>query len=218
MGDFDQRLKDLVHEAQQHFGTPQGQTLLMQLWQEVYCSGRLYRPPKDKLPGVYEDIYDEAVLQLMEYTLRNIKLYDPSRGASVIGWMNMLLERRFIRDAIQRLTRREQKFQRLTLADLDAEESPQDAIETIPVPATPPLPSELIQTCLQEDEGDRFKQACIPSYPSVNFQQIALLHHVEGYSFKEISACLQVPYTTLVCFYQRRLKQFTPIIRAYCLL
>lgn len=218
MEDFDQRLKHLVHEAQQHFGTAKGQRLLMQLWQEVYCSGRLYRPPRNKIPGVYEDVYDEAVLQLMEYTLRKIEAYDPNRGVSVIGWMNMLLERRFIRDAIGRVTQREQKFQRPTLADLDAEGDAKDPIAAIPVPTPQPLPSDLIQTCLQEDEGDRFKQACIPSYPTVNFQQIALLHHVEGYSFKEISAQLQVPYTSLVSFYQRRLKQFTPMIREYCCL
>ncbi|MGI0486443.1 hypothetical protein ACN4EK_13470 [Pantanalinema rosaneae CENA516] len=215
MEDFDQRLKHLAKEAQQHFGTARGQTLLMQLWHEVYGSGRLYRPPKDKIPGTYEDIYDEAILQLLEYTLRNIGAYDAQK-ASVVGWMNMLLERRFIREAIQRFTNREQNFQRLSLADLD-EDTTKSEIEEIPVPREKPLPSELIQQCLSEDEGDRFKQACIPSYPSVNFQQIALLHHVEGYSFKEIADQLQVPYTSLVSFYQRRLKQFTPIIRAYCL-
>jgi len=216
MEDFDQRLKHLALEAQQHFGTAKGQRLLMQLWQEVYCSGRLYRPPREKIPGVYEDVYDEAVLQLMEYTLRRIETYDPDRGVSVIGWMNMLLERRFIRDAIGRVTQREQKFQRPTLTDLYEEGDAQDSIEAIPAPTPRPLPSDLIQTCLQEDEGDRFKQAFIPSYPTVNFQQIALLHHVEGYTFKEISVQLQVPYTSLVSFYQRRLKQFTPMIREYC--
>jgi DNA-directed RNA polymerase specialized sigma24 family protein len=218
MEDLDQRLKHLAKEAQHYFGTARGQTLLMQLWHEVYCSGRLYRPLKDKIPGVYEDIYDEAILQLMEYTLRNISVYDAQK-ASIIGWMNMLLERRFIREAIQRFTDREQKFQRPTLADLDEEGSSSNDhdIEAIPVSKPKPSPSELIQQCLREDEGDRFKQTCIPRYPSVNFQQVALLHHVEGYSFKEIAERLQVPYTSLVSFYQRRLKQFTPIIRAYCL-
>jgi len=215
MEDLDQFLQCLVEECQQHVGTARGQTLLMQLWDEVYRSGRLYRPPSNRLPGVYEDIYDEAILKLMEYTLRNIHAYDAEK-ASVIGWMNMLLERRFIRDAIQRFTDREQKFHRLSLADLD-EGSPSDAIETIPVPSEHPLPTQLIQHCLQEDAGDRFKQTCIPSYPTVNFQQVALLHHVEGYTFTEIAARLQVPYTALIAFYQRRLKQFTPEIRAYCL-
>lgn len=78
-------------------------------------------------------------------------------------------------------------------------------------------PSELIQQCLNEDEGNLFKRTYIPSYPSVNFQQIALLHLVEGQSFRQIADQLQVPYTSLVSFYQRRLKQFAPIIRAYCL-
>lgn len=216
MADFEQQLQILVASAQQQFGTPQGQISLMQLWETIYRSGRLYRPPRDKIPGIYEDIYDEALLQLMEYTLRNIRAYDPQRGASVIGWMNMLLERRFIREALQRHTKRENPIRRPSLSNLD-EDNDFDAVAAIPVAALSLLPSEAIQQCLQEDEGDRFYQESIPSYPTVNFRQIALLHHVEGYSFTEIADRLQVPYTTLVSFYQRRLKRFSPQIRAYCL-
>ena len=216
MTDLDQQLRQLIQSAQQHAGTATGQTLIMQLWQDVYRSGKLYRPPKDKIPGMYEDIYDEALAKLMDYTLRNIGAYDPDRGVSVIGWMNMLMERRFIPDAIQRFRHREQKFQRPTLADLDRDIAA-DPVEAIADSPPTQLPSELILCCLREDAGDRFKRACIPKYPAINFQQIALLHHADGYTMTEIAKQLQIPYTSLVSFYQRRLEQFAPIIRAYCL-
>jgi hypothetical protein len=210
MGDLNQTLQQLALQAQQQTGAARSRTL-MQLWETLYRSGKLYRPPRDRLPGNYQDIYDKAVFRLMEYVLRRIDRYDPSR-ASVLTWVNMKLDRSFLRDVIIEWSQEQAHFQVPSLADLDTP----DLLENLPTPPDDPFPSELIQQCLETDEGDRFKTACMKKYPWVNFQQIALLYHRDGYSLTAIADQFQIPYTSLVTFYQRRLEAFAPLIQQAC--
>ncbi|MBL1179328.1 hypothetical protein [Pantanalinema sp. GBBB05] len=214
MDNLNARLEDLAQKAKIHFGTAQGRIYLMRLWEEIYKSGKLYRPPREKISGNYEDIYDEAVFHLMEYILKNICSYDPTRG-TVMAWVNMKLDRRFLREAIARFSKAEAQLRRPTLASLDGESNVTD-LEELPMPEVPPLPSQLIKRCLEEDCNDQFKCEQMREYPHINFQAIALRHHVDGYSFKEIAEQVQIPYTSLVSFYQRRLKAFAPLIKQYC--
>lgn len=210
MDDLDEQLQHLALRSQQQTGPAQHRTL-MQLWETIYRSGKLYRPPRDRLPGNYQDIYDEAVFRLMEYVFRRIDRYDPTRG-SVMTWVNMKLDRSFLRDVIIDWGKEQSRFQPLTLADLDAP----DPLENLAVPPEDPLPSQRIQQCLEDDQDDRFKTECMKGHPSIHFQQVALLHHRDGYTFKAIADQLQIPYTSLVSFYQRRLKVFAPHIKQAC--
>ena len=211
MGDLDETLQQLALRAQQQTGTAQSR-ILVQLWETIYRSGKLYRPPRDRIPGNYQDIYDEAVFRLMEYVFRRIDRYDPSRG-SVMTWVNMKLDRSFLRDVIIDWGKEQIHFQPLSLADLN---TPDPVGKLTRLPQKICLPSQRIQQCLEEDEDDRFKSECMKDYPSINFQRVALLHHRDGYSFKAISDQLQIPYTSLVSFYQRRLKAFAPQIKQAC--
>lgn len=209
MNDWDERLKQLVLTAQTQQSTAERQILLMQIWQIIYAADHLYRPPRDKISGNYQDIYDDALWALLEYLGRNLDKYDPERS-SVIGWVNMLLERRFIREAIAKWQKEENRFVRPTLADLDGLD------EFDPPAPTPDIsPTQIIKQYFEEDPDGVLQSECIPSYPRISFQAIVLRHHVEGESFTKIAKAFGVPYTSLVSFYQRRLKTFAPQIRAY---
>lgn len=209
MTDLDEHLKQLVLTAQAATDLTERRILLTEIWQTLYTSNRLYRPARDKISGNYQDIYDEALLNLLEYLGRNIHKYDSARS-SVIGWVNMLLERRFVRDAIIRWQQEQNQFTHPTLADLD---SPDDF--DLPAPAPDVSPMQLIQQCFEDDPDDRFKNERMKSCPNISFQTIALRHHCHNESFTEIANTFEVPYTSLVSFYQRRLKTFAPLIRDY---
>ena len=215
MDKLDEHLHQLALEAQEHFGTLKGRQLLTVFWETVYRSGRLTRPHRDKIPGNYEDVYDEAVERLMKYTLQNICKYDPSKSR-VIGWLNMLLDRRFIREAIAEVLKDRDRLPRVHLAETeDGERTQGISMEAIPSPESPLSLTDLIKQYLEDDPDQHFKNTCIPKYPHITFQDIALKIHLKGYSFREISQEYDVPYTSIVAFYQRRLQDFAPIIRQY---
>jgi hypothetical protein len=69
---------------------------------------------RDKIPGNYEDVYDEAVERLMKYTLKNIRRYKPEK-IRVIGWLNMLLDRRFLREAMPMSLKERDRLPRIHL-------------------------------------------------------------------------------------------------------
>lgn len=218
MSDLDERLEQLALATQKQFGTAKGQVLLMQLWDTVYKSGNLYRPPKERLPSNYQDVYDDAVYRLMEYTLRNIGKYDPAKG-TVMAWLNMLLDRRFLKDAIARANQAGDRTVHLTLTDLDDADQAnrinaiEYEIEAMRARDTQLPLSEIIKRCLKEDHSDQMKQASMPKYTHINFQTIALRHHLDGKTFKDIADEFKVPYTSLVSFYQRRLKSFAELLK-----
>jgi hypothetical protein len=75
------------------------------------------------------------------------------------------------------------------------------------------LSEEVIQ-CIQEDCDGLFKATHVEQKPAANFQYIAL-RFLEGYSWKEISAELDVKVVTLSSFYLRCLAKFTPKFKEY---
>lgn len=65
----------------------------------------------------------------MLYIYRNIEKYDLERG-EVMAWCNVLLERRFFRDAISKVLGKPE-IQKMTLADLDNLPAPEEEIPII---------------------------------------------------------------------------------------
>ncbi|MEM8810556.1 MAG: sigma-70 family RNA polymerase sigma factor, partial [Cyanobacteria bacterium P01_G01_bin.38] len=59
-----------------------------------------------------------------------------------------------------------------------------------------------------------FRRTHILQKPEANFQYIAL-RFLGGYSWKEISADLDVKVVTLSSFYQRCLVKFAPVLKEY---
>lgn len=220
MDELDEHLQQLALEAQEHSDALKRQQLVMKLWGTIYSSPRF--PPRSYVKrkifiGDPDEIYDDATYHLMEYLLRNISNYKPEKG-TVMAWVSYLLRKSFVPDAIERAKREQSRIEpKRNSKDSDGKEKAQFDVETI-ASATPD-PSKikllLIQKCLEEDEDDQFKAACMQEYPFINFRDVALKHHVGGLKFTEIANSFSIPYTSLKSFYDRQLKKFMPKIRHY---
>lgn len=209
--DLDQCLKQLAIEAQQHLpNTLKRQLAVQKLLIEIERSGKLKHPtaPPQFRGHLYQEIYAVAKQRLFCYMNEKIDNYDQNR--EVLQWANFLLEKRFP-DAIREVTQVCQgldltKIKRLTLDDLDMEEiTVQKDVEE----------GEIVRY-LEEDPEGIFQAEHIPKYPHANFQFIAL-QVAFGYSFKEISDELQLPYQTVMSFYKRRLVKFKSKFDLYLL-
>ena len=210
---LDERLKQLAVEAQQSLPkTPQRQRALAQLVDMICRSKRLVRPYRGQFSGFYEDIYAEAQQRLFLYICEQINRYNPE--FEVLQWANFLMKRRFFveasRDVMPSAPKGmdRSKIKRITLDVLDKQE-PMD-LRSQSVPSL----SEAVIQCIQEDRDGLFRSTHIQKKPEATFQYIAL-HFLGGYSWKEISAELDVKVVTLSSFYLRCLTKFSPVIKAY---
>ncbi len=208
--DLDQRLKQLAIEAQQHLpNTLKRQQAVQKLLIEIERSGKLKHPqaPPQFRGHLYQEIYAVAKQRLFCYINEKLDNYDPNR--EVLQWANFLLEKRFpdaIREVTQVCKGLDLQVKRLTLDDLDMEE----------IIVQKDVDEREIIRYLEEDPEGIFQAEHISKAPHANFQFIAL-EVAFGYSFKEISDELALPYQTVVSFYKRRLTQFKHKFEAYLL-
>lgn len=208
---LDAQLKRLAITAQQALPkTPQRQQALAQLIGALCQSRKLVRPYQGQFYGLYEDIYAEAQQRLFLYLCEAIDRYNSE--LEVLQWANFLMKKRFFieasRDVMPTAPKGMKRSQakRITLDVLDK----QEPIE-LRSQSSPSL-SEVIIQCIQDDRDDVFKSTHILKNPAANFQYIAL-RFLEGYSWKEISAELDVKVVTLSSFYQRCLTKFAPLLK-----
>ncbi|HEY9672046.1 MAG TPA: hypothetical protein V6D11_11410 [Waterburya sp.] len=201
---LDEQLKDLALVAQQHRqGTKERRIALTQLVNGIWRSRRLCRPYCGQFPSVYADIYDEAVQTLFFYICQddNIRKYDPER-ASVMGWVNMLLTRRFFPEAIPKIVGKRNEVY-LDNSDLELLASS----ETISL-------FEQVRQCIEDDPEGIFRKAHIRGHPEANFRAIAIRRY-SGVPWKEISAEWGLEIKSLNTFYQRCLKNFATKFQDY---
>ncbi|MEO0455300.1 MAG: sigma-70 family RNA polymerase sigma factor [Cyanobacteria bacterium P01_A01_bin.114] len=208
---LDEQLKQLAVEAQQALPkTPQRQRALAQLIGKLCQSRKLVRPYQGQFYGFYEDIYAEAQQRLFLYLCEAIDRYNPE--LEVLQWANFLMKKRFFIEASRDVMPTAPKgidrsqIKRITLDVLDKQEPMELRSQ-----ATPSLSEAVIQ-CIQSDPEGVFKRTHILRKPAANFQYIAL-RFLGGYSWKEISAELDVKVVTLSSFYQRCLTKFAPILK-----
>lgn len=201
--ELDEQLKRLALTAQQHPPlTQERQVALGQLVQAILSSHRLCHPQRGKFPQRYEEIYQEARQELLFYICQNIDKYDPERG-DVMAWCNILLERRFFREAIPKVLDKP-GIQRITLADL----------ENLTLPEESPNLAEIIREYIELDPENLFKQSYIQDRPEANFQALAK-QRLDRKSWKEISQDFGIKISTLSRFYQRCLSKFASEIQEY---
>ncbi|MEM9907331.1 MAG: sigma-70 family RNA polymerase sigma factor [Cyanobacteria bacterium P01_D01_bin.44] len=203
---LNEQLKQLAVEAQQYPPkTPQRQRALAQLVDKLCRSKQLVRPYQGQFRGFYEDIYAEAQQRLFLYMCEAIDRYNPE--LAVLQWANFLMKKRFFieasRDVMPTAPKGMDRSQvkRITLDVLDKQEPMELRSQS-----TRSLSEEVIQ-CIQDDRDGLFKDTHILHRPAANFQYIAL-RFLGGYSWKEISAELDVKVVTLSSFYQRCLTKF----------
>mgnify|MGYP005837765623 CR=1 FL=1 len=200
-----EQLEQLALTAQQHPPlTPERQLALRKLVNGIRQSGRLCRPQLGQFLGVYQDIYNEALQELWLYVCQNIDRYDPERG-SVMTWVNMLLERRFFKEAIPTILDK-QGLKRMTLSDLDNLALTQENQPLI----------EVLKECIDSDPENLFKEEYIENYPAANFQAL-LKRRLSGKSWKEVSAEFDIKVSTITSFYSRCLNKFSAKFKEYCL-
>ncbi len=208
----EQQLKELALQAQQQgFGTTERRIALSKLIDAIYSSHKIMRPYQGQFQGVYEDIYQEALQELFLYVCKNIDKYNPERG-EVMTWINMLLSRRFFKEAIRKLVGRknEIKFDNSTLENLEnftfqQEEDSDNYVLTF----------HKIRKYIEIDSQGIFREAHIKKYPQVNFRDIAIKRW-SGISWTDISDEFNIPIPTLSSFYQRTLNKFRSKFRELC--
>ncbi|HBB36238.1 MAG TPA: hypothetical protein DDZ80_05700 [Cyanobacteria bacterium UBA8803] len=213
MNQVDERLKQLAREAQRHPPkTKQRQQALAKLLSAIQQSGKLTRPYPGQFQGFYEDIYDEAQQRLFCHICERIDEYDPNR--EVLQWVNFLLKNRFFIEASRAIMPTVHQgidprgIIRLAIDDLDRNSSTELNSQLIPS-----LSQEVMQ-CLQADPEGLFKGTYTSDKPAANFQFLAI-KLLSGYSWKEISAELDIKISTLSSFYQRCLAKFGHKFREY---
>lgn len=211
--DIDEQLKRLAIEAQNAPPrSSQRQRSLTRLVSLICQSRKLVRPYRGQFQGFYQDIYAEAQQRLLLYLCENIDRYDPQR--EVLQWANFLMQKRFFveasRDVMPTAPKGMDRSQvkRITLDVLD-KQSPVD-VQSSRSPST----SEEVVQCIKEDSSGVFQSTHIVNKPDAHFQRIAL-NFLAGYSWKEISAELDVKVVTLSSFYQRCLLKFAPLFKDY---
>jgi len=203
--ELDEQLKQLAISAQQHPPLTQGRQLaLRKLVNGIVQSGRLGRPQRGQFSGSYEDIYDEAVQELLLYICQNVEKYNPERG-SVMAWVNVLLERRFFKEAIPKILGKP-NLQKMTLSDLDNLAPPEET-ESL---------TEILKECIELDPDNLFKKEYLQNYPAANFQAL-LQRRILGKSWQEISAEFDINIKTISSFYYRCVNKFSSRLREYCL-
>ncbi|MEM8808251.1 MAG: sigma-70 family RNA polymerase sigma factor, partial [Cyanobacteria bacterium P01_G01_bin.38] len=192
---LNEQLKQLAVEAQQHPPkTPQRQRALAQLVDKLCRSKQLVRPYQGQFRGFYEDIYAEAQQRLFLYLCEKINRYNPE--LEVLQWANFLMKRRFFIEASREVMPTAPKgmdrsqVKRITLDALEK----QEPLE-LRSHATTSLSEAVIQS-IQDDRDGVFRRTHILQKPEANFQYIAL-RFLGGYSWKEISADLDVKVVTL---------------------
>ncbi|EAW36444.1 hypothetical protein [Lyngbya sp. PCC 8106] len=208
----EQQLQALALEVQQHpIDTTARRIIVSKLIDTIYRSRQLTRPYQGQFQGVYEDIYQEAVQNLFLYICKNIDKYDPQRG-KFMTWVNMLLSRRFFREAIPKVigTANEINLESSILENLEdlatkEREDEDDYIRTF----------QKIRRYIEIDPKGIFRQAYIKKYPEVNFREIAMKRW-SGVSWKDISDDFNIPVATLSNFYQRNLEKFRQELRDLC--
>lgn len=203
--ELDDRLKELAIQAQQHSPMTQGRQLaLRKLVNGIVQSGRISRPQQGQFFKNYEDIYDEAVQELLLYICQNIEKYDPERG-SVMAWVNVLLERRFFKEAIPKIIGK-QNIQKMTLSDLD----------NLPSPEMTQSLTEILQECIESDPDNLLKKEYLQNYPAANFQAL-LQRRILGKSWQEIAVEFNINIKTVSSFYYRSVNKLSAKLRECCI-
>lgn len=201
---MDEELREYALEAQRH--PPKSrrrQIALNKMMQGILRSRRISHPRKGQFENFYDEIRTEAIQKTALYFCDKIDKYDPDKSP-VIRWFNYLLEKRFFPEAIREILGNSNVFPKVT-AVLDRLPSKEN---------NPPLPSEELRKYVYEDPEDVLKNRTHKVYKQVNFWDL-LRRRMAGEKWKEISADIGVPASTLSDFYQRNLKEIAPQIGRY---
>lgn len=215
--DIHEKLKQLALEAKRHPPLNRKRQLaLNQLARELYQlkkikSNLLIHPPRGNWsPGIYDELYQEALQKTYFYVCQKIDNYNPQYPVMV--WVNFTLKNRFSEVAKEYRNRSiSNKTRSISILSLDELDQYISAEE--PSPET-----QLVQQLhefLEEDPENLFKCVHIRNHPEANFQFLAIAKFVEAKTWQEISDELGIGIPALSSFFSRRLQNFLPYFQKY---
>lgn len=196
---MDEILRQLALEAQQHPpGSQERQIALTKLIDQIYRHNTLTRPHinDDNISHLYEDIYSEARLKIVEYICQKIDTYDSQRP--VMAWVNHFFNFRF-QDVCDRY-RRETRIPRFLVDELEKFEQ-QEMEDT-----------EGLRKLIEEDPDDIFRNTTVRGRPDITWQVIALAR-LDDVKWETISQRFDKKISTLQSFFDRNLRNFSDDIR-----
>lgn len=191
---MDEILRQLALEAQQHpAGSQERQIALTKLIDQIYRHNRLTRPPinDDNLRHLYEDIYSEARLKIVEHICQKIDTYDSQRP--VMAWVNHFFNFRF-QDVCDRY-RKETRIPRLFVDE--SEKFDQEEMED----------TERLRELIEQDPDNIFRNTTVRGRPDITWQVIALAR-LDDEKWETISQRFDKNISTLQSFFDRNLRNF----------
>lgn len=208
--DWDWQLKQLIEQIKTYPSqSKKWQKAFAELFKEISKSPQLFRQHSSQSSLHDRYVFNEAKQDLFLYLTEHIHTYDPQRS-SVIGWINMLLERRFIKRAYAKL---KSDIIPITYYDLDRANWLNATVE---IDDREELSlTEIMKRYIASDPEGVFRATHIRNFPEVNYQSVAL-KYMEGASWKQMSEEFEVTISTLSSFYSRQTRRFAETIRHYC--
>lgn len=212
--EIDLQLRQLALEAQQHPARSQErQIALTKLIDQIYRHNRLTRPHigDDSILHLYEDIYSEARLKIVEYICQNIDIYDSQKP--VMAWVNHFFNFRF-RDVCDRY-RRETRIKCLSIDELEKFEQEESDIYQQNYPQMQMMEdTQRLREFIAEDPDGLFRNTTIRNRPDINWQIITLAR-LDDEKWETIAQRFHPTksISTLQSFFDRNLRNFSDYIR-----
>ncbi|MGB7711383.1 MAG: hypothetical protein WBL95_17930 [Microcoleus sp.] len=219
--EIDLQLKQLALEAQQHPARSQKrQIALTKLIDQIYRHNRLTRPHigDDSLLHLYEDIYSEARLKIVEHICQNIDTYDSQKP--VMAWVNHFFNFRFqdVRDRYTNQIRPRMNQTRIKILSIDNLEGfkleqeewelYQDKASMLQLVED----AEMLRKLIEEDPDHIFRNTTVRGRPDITWQLIALAR-LDDEKWENISQRFDKNISTLQSFFDRNLRKFSDYIR-----
>ncbi|MEG4575343.1 hypothetical protein QUA56_22040 [Microcoleus sp. N3A4] len=200
---IDLQLKQLALEAQQHPARSQErQIALTKLIDLIYRHNRLTRPHiDDSLLHLYEDIYSESRLKIVEHICQNIDIYDSQKP--VMAWVNHFFKFRF-KDVCDRYRREINRKDKLLSYNY---------LENMPSPAPDFFDdSEMLRRFIEEDPEGIFRNTSLKSRPDITLQDVVLAR-LDDLTWEAIGNKFGITPQTISSFLQRNLSKYNDVIR-----
>ncbi|MFM9264609.1 hypothetical protein [Tychonema sp. BBK16] len=208
--EIDLQLRQLALEAQQHpAGSKERQIALTKLIDQIYRHNRLTRPYIDpRLSHLYEDIYSEARLKIVEHICQNIDTYDSQKP--VMAWVNHFFNFRFkdVRDRYMNHIR----YQHFSIDSLEKSSSPKDIEIVQNLSNEDPMSNfmddtEILRELIEQDTDNIFRNTTVRGRPDITWQVIALAR-LDDEKWETISQRFDKKISTLQSFFDRNLRNF----------
>ncbi|WNZ27804.1 hypothetical protein HJG54_33785 [Leptolyngbya sp. NK1-12] len=189
--------------------SPERRHCLNRLVNEILRSGKLGHPQRSIWPAsLYEDLYNEALQRTLLIICQTVEQYKPENP--VMAWVNFRLQHQFtevVKDY------QKQGITQMPTGSRFPVRLP--SLEDLPRSSPAPEADLPIQQFLQQDPEGLLKKQRLRERPDITFQTLAIAKFVEGKTWPEVAATLDIPSQTLCSFFNRQLKHLIPYFKKY---